>query len=378
MKFSTRLYFLLAVALLLPGCLGKAEPQPIVIGHISTLSGPGSAAGQHAMRGIRLALEELDRDPAKGPGRPVVVRHTDAHGELEAFASEAVRLVAINRAVALLGGHSAAEVERLEKAEVPVISPQGLHTRGMGDLVFLSGLSPVFQGQVLARFAAQDLKATTAGVIADERRDDAVTLAEAFIHSFQASGAREPSAATAPRPVLWRFGKSSRPDELAARMRESKFTFLLFAGDASDLRDFLAKWNPPAMPVLWAGDDVAASSLASMANQALYHVTAFTSDADTPLTKAFVEQYRKTFNEEPDSFAALANDDIRLLAEALRQADNHFSPANLKEKLAALKDFPGLTGTLSIDPDHQVHRPAFVVRLESGRWRTIKRDVAPP
>jgi ABC-type branched-subunit amino acid transport system substrate-binding protein len=152
----------------LSGCFGKAEPQPIIVGHVSTLSCPGSAAGEHAVRGIRLALEELDRDLSKGPARPVVVRHTDAHGDMEAFASEAVRLVAINHAVALLGGNTAAEVEKLAKGEVPVIAPAGLRARAMGDLVVLSGLAPAFQGQALARYVAQEFSAGAAAVLVDE------------------------------------------------------------------------------------------------------------------------------------------------------------------------------------------------------------------
>lgn len=367
---------LLPIVLALPGCFGKAEPQPIIIGHVSTLSGPGSAPGEHAVRGIRLALEELQRDPAKGVGRPVIVRHTDAHGELDAFASEAVRLVAINRVVALLGGRSAAEVERLEKGEVPVLCPASLHTRARGSLVFLSGLSAVFQGQVLARFAAQDLNAATAGVIADERRDDALAVAHAFIQAFPSAGPKESSRPAAPRPALWRLGKSSRLDDLAARVRESKPAVLLFAGEASDLRDFLAKLNLPALPVLWAGDEVAAAGAA--ASQPLYQVTPFASEADTPQARAFVEQYRKMFHEEPDANAALAYEDVLLLVEALRQADNQFSPDHLRDKLAALKDIPGLAGPLSMEPDHQVRRVALVVRLEKERWRPVKREAPPP
>ena len=366
---------LLAVSL--SGCFGKAEPQPIIIGHVSTLSGPGSAPGEHAVRGIRLALEELERDPGKGPGRPVIVRHTDAHGDLEAFASEAVRLVAINHAVALLGGSSPAEVERLEKGEVPLVAPVGLRTRAMGDLVFLTGLTPAFQGQVLARYAAQDLTASTAAVMVDERRDELVALGEAFVQTFVAARNGQPGASS-PMPPLWRFGKGSRMDEMTARVRGSKSNAVLFAGSATELRDFLGALNQPALPVLWAGDDVPASFLAAGQKQRLYHVTAFASDADTPPVKTFVEQYRKAYHEEPDSYAALAFDDVRMLAEALRQADNRLSPAQLKEKLAGLKDVPGLTGPLSVDSDQQVKRPALVVRLEDGRWRTVKREQPKP
>jgi branched-chain amino acid transport system substrate-binding protein len=374
MRLTTRITFYLAILFFLTGCFGKAEPPPIVIGHVSTLSGPGSAAGEHAVRGIGLALEELQRDPPGGAGRPIVVRHTDAHGELEAFASEAVRLVAINRVVALLGGYSPAEVERLEKGEVPILAPTGLRTRAMGSLVFLSGLSPLFQGQALARFAVQDLTAATASVIADERRADASAVADAFIDAFASAGTRAASQPAAARPTLWRFGKSSRLDDVAARVRDSKPALLLFAGDAPDLRAFLARLNLPGLAVLWAGNDVLAGEI----NQPLYRITAFASEVDTPQTKAFIDQYRKKFREDPDSYAALAYEDVRLLVEVLRQADDNWRPDHLKAKLVALEGVPGLIGPLSMSANQQVRRPALVVRLVNGRWLPMKREEPRP
>jgi len=359
----------LGMLLALIGCFGKAEPQPVVIGHVSTLNGPGDRAA----RGIRLAVEEVERDPSKGPGRPIVVRHTDARGVLEAFESEGVRLVAVNRAVALLGGTSAAEVERLERAQVPVVAPAGMHARALGELAFLTGLSPGFQGQVLARFAAQDRAATTAAVLADERREDALQLAEAFVRAFPAAVHKQQPMARVPQPAVWRYGKSSRIEELAARVHEGKPDVLLVAGSAVDLRDLLAVLRQPGLPVLWGrADGESVPPADSLVSNPVFQTTAFVSDADTPRAKAFLENYRKAFSEEPDVDAALAYEGALLLFEALRQV-NDSGGSQLTEKLAGLKDFPGLTGPLSFVAEHQVRRPAFVVRLENGQRRTVQR-----
>src|SRR5262249_3811960 len=155
-------------------------PPPIVVGHVALQSGPDRDAGEHASRGITLAVKEFNKG-AEAPERPVVVPHTDTRGQPEAFEAEAVRLVNVNKAVALLGGTSAAEVEALDKARVPVVTPSGLRTSKMSDVVFLVGLSPAAQGKALARFAAEELpEAPGVVILADDRREEALRLADAF------------------------------------------------------------------------------------------------------------------------------------------------------------------------------------------------------
>jgi branched-chain amino acid transport system substrate-binding protein len=369
----------MGTALALTGCLGKAEPLPVVLGHVSTLSGPEAGAGERAARAIRLAVEEVNRDAERTGSRRVEVRHTDTRGDLAAFESEAVRLVTINRAVALLGGASAEEVERLERAHVPVVAPDGVRTRAMGELVFLTGLSPGFQGEVLARFAAQDLAATTAVVLADERQEAAVTLGEVFVREFPIAVGKQPAKTAVPRVILRRFSEDAKPVEIALAVFEAKAGVLVIAGRVASDHDLVAILNPSGPPLLLAGTGRAAAiQTKGILSNPVYATTAFAGDVDTPQARAFIEQYRKAFSEAPDVPAALAYDATRLLCEAVRQADNNYSAAQLREKLTGLKDFPGLTGPLSFGKDQQLRRPAFVVRLDNGQVRTIKRfDAAP-
>src|SRR5207248_5323837 len=96
----------LAATLLVPltGCTGRT-PAPIWVAHVATLSGPDKDAGEAAAHGIRLAVEEINKDPSAGVGRPFKVIRSDARGKAEGFEAEAVRLAAINRVAFLLGGN---------------------------------------------------------------------------------------------------------------------------------------------------------------------------------------------------------------------------------------------------------------------------------
>src|SRR3984957_11375635 len=117
------------------GCQGKAGPTPITLGHVGSLSGTDRRADAQASFGIRLALEEVNKDDEQ---RRILVRHTDTQGKLDAFESEAVRLLAVNQVDAFLGGLTPEEVQRLDRAVkpeteekpifVPIVSPSGQRT----------------------------------------------------------------------------------------------------------------------------------------------------------------------------------------------------------------------------------------------------------
>src|SRR5206468_723887 len=90
-------------------------------------------------------------------GRELKVRHTDTRGLLDASESEAVRLTGINRVVGLIGGATAEEVARLDRAHVPIVATAGVRPPGASDMVFAAGMRPGQQAFVLAKYAALEL-----------------------------------------------------------------------------------------------------------------------------------------------------------------------------------------------------------------------------
>jgi branched-chain amino acid transport system substrate-binding protein len=364
---------LLAAGLCLPGCSGSAQPTPVFLGHVATLSGPDRAAGESAARGIRLAVMEANKDPEQGAGRPVKVIHTDTLGKLDAFEAQAVRLVTVNRVTALLGGDTPEEVERLEMARVPVVSTCGVRPRSRSDAVFCTGLSPERQGQVLARFAAERFPGKAAFALADERRDGSVALAEAFVREWQAANTKKEAKSPAARPAVLRYGREIKLGELAKRVAEEKAEVVLLAGTTADARALRLKVDDKSLVLLFGGDDDGVKpSQEARGKGAMYLATAFVADADVPRAKEFVKKYREHFSDEPDVHAALAYDNARLLFRAVRETKDDLTAARLREKLAELKDFPGLTGPLTF-AERQLRRPAFVVRVENGQAKTEKR-----
>jgi len=247
----SRCCIVVALALTAAGCTSRPDPTPIWLGHVANLSGPERQAGEAASRGIRLAVEDINKDVEQGLGRPIKVIHSDARGKLEAFEAEAVRLVSINRASFLLGGATLEEADRLDRAGVPVLAPIGVSGRTKSESIYFTGLAASQQGRVLAQFAALELGATSIAVVGDERRDDFVETAEAFAREFPASwGKKDVQTAAVVRRLRWT--SDTKPAEMA-QMLQKQITdggckAVVFAGRVEDLRDL----GPLPVPVLFA------------------------------------------------------------------------------------------------------------------------------
>ena len=67
---------------------------------------------------------------------------------------------------------------------------------------------------------------------------------------------------------------------------------------------------------------------------------------------------------------AITNYDV--LADAIRRAGSTDSP-KIREALAATKDFPGVTGNISLDEQRNANKPGVIVTVENGHLKMVER-----
>jgi branched-chain amino acid transport system substrate-binding protein len=158
---------------------------------------------------------------------------------------------------------------------------------------------------------------------------------------------------------------------LPEQIQKDAIKVVLFAGKAEDLREL----GELPVPVLFAGDDGSSRTLLAQRppSKDLYLVTAFVTDAEAPRAAEFAKRYQKEFSEEADVHAALAYEGMKLLFEAICQSKDSLTLVRIKEELAKVKDYAGLSGALAFTEDRQLRRPAFVLRLTGGAVKTAKR-----
>jgi len=176
---------IIIAALTLTGCASKSPPEPILIGHLAPFSGPDKALGAHAKQAIRLAVEEAIKDSSLPGGRPIAVLHPEySPGDLESLKAVAVRLITVDRVVGLLGDTDPAQARQLSRAakdyEVPVVTSAQITADFSDKNLFSLNTSVYYRGQVLARFAANELKIDRAAILLDSRLPTGSALADAF------------------------------------------------------------------------------------------------------------------------------------------------------------------------------------------------------
>lgn len=358
------------------GCQTNMTPPPIVIGHVSDTTRLDKA-GAEAEFGIRLALHDMSKGDALTEafhGRAVQVRHTDAHGELAAFESEAVRLDTVNRCLALVGGYSAQEVAALDHVKVPVLTFYGQPVIGASSDVFYLGMAPVRQGEVLASASAENAGIQRVAILVDERRAESAALADAFQKTFAATRKDEK-----PGVVLQvRFGKDASWSDLMVRVRDQEAQAIVFAGTVQDFnachKAYRQEYFVNEPELVFAGPDGEQRlfDVGPASKGSILLATAFYADAKSEKIAGFMKSFQDAFHTEADVHAALAYDGFKMLIEAMKKANPQLTPEHVREELLKIKDFDGLTGPLTVMPNRQMQRTLFVVRWQNGVMTLVK------
>ena len=365
---------------LLAGCYTSPTPPPIMIGHVSDKSRLDKA-GDQAELGIRLALHELSKANALTEafnGRAVQVRHTDAHGDIDAFESQAVRLETVNRCLALLGGTSSKEVAALDHVKIPILTFHGQAVSGASNEVFYLGMSPVRQSEVLAKVLAENAKMKNIVLLLDERRPESATSAEAFQKIF-AQARKDDKPDGSPVSVL-RFGKDAKWDELINRTRTRELHAVIFAGTVQDFnayhKVFQREYVLSEPQLVYAGNDgdQRLFDQAPGTKAAVMFATAFYADPASEKVAAFRKAYQDAYQIEADVNSALAYDGFRILIAAMKNANasSQLTPDHVREELLKTKDFDALTGPITITADRQAQRPLHVMRWQNGTLTLVK------
>lgn len=353
------------------GCGRSPSTAPMTIGHVATLTGLDKRAGEQASFGLRLALDEVNKNESLNPFQ---VRHADAQGQLDAFEAQAVRLISVQRCWGLIGGTTTAEVLRIDKSKLsiegtaiplPILALTGYRTPAMSEQVFLTGMSPEFQGQVMGRFAIEEQRVRKAAIFVEEKNEEAAVRAEEFLKGWTESWAKKYAKEPVERPRVVKFASPLKIGELQDEV-------VVVAGSK---KDFLSiAWPEPRPMICFLGDESELQPGDLGAKDVVFVASAF---AIEPENKDFVAKFQAAFKQDPDPAAAIAFDDLRILAQALREGKKEGKTLEkLREELRKTKDFPGVTGSLTFDARQCLQRPLFAMRVDAN-GRTLLKKFSP-
>lgn len=370
-----------AVSVLLAGCNQPAAPgaggDTIKVGEFASLTGSEATFGQSSHEGTALAIDDLNA--AGGVlGKKIQLLTEDDQSQAGQPATVVRKLISSDGVVAMLG--EVASSRSLEAApicqqnRIPMISPSSTNPKvtEAGDYIFRVCFIDPFQGTVMANFARKTLKLNSVAVLTDVKSDYSLGLAKFFKDSFAGGGGKiaaeqnysggdkdfnaQLTAIKAQNPDgIFVPGYYTEVGLIVLQARQLGLTVPVFGGDG---------WESPALV-----------SIGGAATEGCYYSTHFSPQDTSPAVRDFVKKFQATYHETPDAMAALGYDSAMILADAMKRAGST-DGARVRDALAATKDFAGVTGRITIDPNRNASKPAVILEITNGRFKYIE-TIAP-
>jgi branched-chain amino acid transport system substrate-binding protein len=362
------------------GAAPVAAQDTILVGHYGSLTGSEATFGQSTSNGIRLALKEFN-DAGGLNGKQITLKEYDTKGDAREATNAVTRLVRSDRVVAVLGevasGLSLAGGPVCQEAGVPMITPSSTNPRvtQIGDMIFRVCFIDPFQGYVCASFAREHLKAQTAAMLYDQKAPYSVGLAQEFRKNFTKLGGKLVSEQT------YSGGDQDFTAQLTT-IRGAGPDVIFIPGYYTDVGNIaLQTRNLGIRTPLLGGDGWDSEQLGKIAGNAIvgsYYSNHYAADQEDARVKDFIARYQKAYGSVPDGLAALGYDAAKLLTDAMTRAKS-LSGADLRDAIAATKDFVGVTGHINIDKDRNARKPAVVVQMSGDPPKpTYQATIQPP
>lgn len=176
----------------------------------------------------------------------------------------------------------------------------------------------------------------------------------------------------APVRVEMRFEPGQRDlDAQVARIRAAGPDAVVLWGEAADLGHAARRLREGGVEVpLFGPGRLVDPVYLQEAGAAAAGTTAtypFRPDADRPRWAAFRRRFQARFGTEPDQDAAYAYDGACILLAALGKAGN--GRVALRDTLASLQSWDGVTGHMTFDPTHNNITPPVLARVIDGTYR---------
>ena len=379
----------LALLALPLGCAKKENE--IVVGEYGSLTGPTATFGISTKNGIELFIDNMNAAGGIG-GTKVRVIVEDDQSRPEEAATAVSKLIDQDGVIAVLGevasSRSMAAAPICQAAGVPMITPSSTNPKvtEFGDNISRVCFIDPFQGQMIAKFAKERLNFTRGAVFRDIKNDYSVGLANYFTEAFHALGG------TVISDESYSEGDQDFKAQLTV-LKSKKPQFLMVPGYYTDVGLIARQAREIGLDVpMLGGDGWVSDELLEIAQGSLngsYMVNHYWVDDPNPAIQKFVNDYRTRYGgATPDGLAALAYDAAGVLVAALdrlRQEDpegfrtlqgprndaQKAARAKLKDFINATKDFPGVTGKITLDASRNAVKPAVFVGIKDGKYEFV-------
>ncbi len=382
-KFSTKFVAASAAAVMalsLAGCSGgsmddsssfsaKASGDSITIGTVTTNSGTAAAYGEAEVKGFELAVSEIN---AKGGinGKKVKLESMDDKGDATEASNAYNKLAGDNNVLAVAGptisATTAAVAPLADQSKLVTIAPAATSDSiETGNYLFRTCFKDSYQGEVAARFAAENLKVKRVAVLYGTGDPYSSGVGEAFAKAAEKLGLE----------VVDKESSSSADDtEYSAQLQkiQASGAELLYAPYYYSVAGPYI--IPQARSVGFEGyvmgpdgyDGLKLTGDKSQYNKT-YYTTHYSADDNTNTkVQDFIKSYKSKNNAEPNTFAALGYDTIYMIKQAIEKAGENATREDVRNAVAGMT-FDGVTGKFTMDKSGSPTKSVTVLEMKDGK-----------
>ncbi len=361
----------LLCACLLPAApaAGAGEPGAVVkVGVAFSATGDFATLGNIYRAGVEIRLAQFNREEAKTYGFRIEPVFRDNRSDSTRAAVMARELIEKERVVAIIGAASTdmtiAMLPVAREHGVPVVSPSATSPEigRPGDISFRVLFDDRFQGASLARFARGKLGLRRAAVIRNRRFIYSQFLADAFAEAFAADG----GIIVADESYQRRLDGGDRFDfrPVLTRLSDAKPEIVLIASYADDASAILrSSLQLGFEPIFCGGDAWQKDSILYESGNSLdgaYFVGSLDDRSGTPEMTEFMGLLNQSHDLSAELTSALGYDAMSLVIEAMRKGR---TPEKILTGLRSIKNFPLVSGPISIDAKFGVRKTAYIFKV---------------
>jgi len=305
--------------------------------------------------------------------------YEDNESKAESAVSAALKLIERDQVLAIIGPNSSKQAvpagQVCNDNRTPMISPWSTNPDTTKDRpwVFRAAFLDPFQGPVAVNFASKTFKAKKAAVLFALDNDYSKGLAEIFKAEWEKKHG--------PGTVVAFETYASKDQDFSAQLTKiiaAKPDFIFLPDNYNEVALIVKQahdlgWNGPFM----GSDAWGSAELMNLCGKDCvghYFSTHYAAAGATGATKEFIDRYTAKYGYVPDDVAALTWDATRLVLQAIQDAGKITGNVRkdrkaIRDALANIKEFKGITGTMKFDEQGDPIKCAVVVKIsEKGEF----------
>ena len=374
-SFTRRMALLAGTAAItLAGASAAIAQDALRFGMAMPLSGGQATYGQDQVKAAEWAVAEINKNGGVN-GKKLEMLVLDTRADPQAGIQAANRLVSVEKVPAFISAWSAvvkaiAPVSNDNKVVQLSVGANSADIAKLGEYTYTTFPLADVDITAVAKYAATQMGKKKAAIIYINNETGTVA-AQIYRDVFTKAGgqvvaceAYDPKASDWTGPLL--KIRAAQPDmihiqglvadtpQVIAQMRQ--------LGLNQPVSSYSAVYNPKLIEQLGkAAEGVIATSLAP-------GVT------DSPAVATYVERWKKEVGREPNGlpYTQYLYDAPYIVAAVYKSLDEKKLPLtgeNFRKEMLAVRTFDlPLTGKLTINDDHTVNKPVFLMEVKDGKW----------